>query len=299
VDNDPVVLVHARALLTSDPAGVTSYIDADARDPDTMVAAAGATLDFGEPVAIIMVDLLNFIDDEAAASVVPRLTAAVAPGSYLAIMHPASDLDPALPEAGRRWNELAAQPVWLRSREDVNRFLAGLGELWQRSGGNPFFVRELTRLLAAQGSWQQPAQIPASVAETLRRRLARLSTDCVRLLERAAVAGRDIDVNLLADSAAAGQEPAVLSLLDSAGSIPNSPGTCAYPCGREPGVPIRPPNPPAGRSAEPARHPGLGPPRQRRRLGSASRSRPRRQASRTSPRTAIMMMPENTRAVFR
>jgi O-methyltransferase involved in polyketide biosynthesis len=163
VDNDPVVLVHARALLTSDPAGVTSYIDADARDPDTMVAAAGATLDFGEPVAIIMVDLLNFIDDEAAASVVPRLTAAVAPGSYLAIMHPASDLDPALPEAGRRWNELAAQPVWLRSREDVNRFLAGLGELWQRSGGNPFFVRELTRLLAAQGSWQQPPRSrPAS-----------------------------------------------------------------------------------------------------------------------------------------
>ena len=60
--------------------------------------------------------------------------------------------------------------------------------LWQRSGGNPFFVRELTRLLAAQGSWHQPAQIPASVAETLRRRLARLSTECVRLLERAAVA---------------------------------------------------------------------------------------------------------------
>jgi len=78
--------------------------------------------------------------------------------------------------------------------------------LWQRSGGNPFFVRELTRLLVAQDSWQ--AQIPASVAETLRRRLARLSTACVRLLERAAVAGRDIDLSLLAlprdEAAAAG-----------------------------------------------------------------------------------------------
>jgi O-methyltransferase involved in polyketide biosynthesis len=126
VDNDPVVLVHARALLTSDPAGVTSYIDADARDPDTIITAAGATLDFGEPVAIMLVDVLNFIDDEAAGQVVPRLTAAVAPGSYLAIMHPASDLDPALPEAGQRWNQLAAQPVRLRSRAEVTRFLAGL-----------------------------------------------------------------------------------------------------------------------------------------------------------------------------
>ena len=74
-------------------------------------------------------------------------------------------------------------------------------QLWQRSGGNPFFVRELTGCSQAQGSWQQPTQIPASVAETLRRRLARLSTECVRLLEWAAIAGRDVEVALLAHGA--------------------------------------------------------------------------------------------------
>ncbi len=127
VDNDPVVLSHARALLTSDPAGVTSYIDADARDPDKIVMEAGATLDFREPVAIMMIDLLNFIDDdEAAGSILSRLAAAVPSGSYFAIMHPASDLDPALLEAERRWNQLAAQRVRLRSRQDMTRLLAGL-----------------------------------------------------------------------------------------------------------------------------------------------------------------------------
>ena len=89
-------------------------------------------------------------------------------------------------------------------------------QLWERSGGNPFFVRELTRLLVAQGSWREHTQIPASVAETLRRRLARLSTGCVRLLEWAAVAGRDIDLSLLARGEVAADEAAILGLLDEA-----------------------------------------------------------------------------------
>ena len=74
----------------------------------------------------MMVDLLNFIADDEAASLVTSVLTAVAPGSYLAVMHPAGDLDPALLEAGRLWNQLAAQPVRLRSRAEVTGLLAGL-----------------------------------------------------------------------------------------------------------------------------------------------------------------------------
>ena len=92
-------------------------------------------------------------------------------------------------------------------------------QLWQRSGGNPFFVRELTRLLIAQGASPEhedagPGAVPAGVAETLRRRLARLSSDCVRLLDQAAVVGRDVDVGLLSQVRADGGE--ILALLDEA-----------------------------------------------------------------------------------
>ena len=104
--------------------------------------------------------------------------------------------------------ELAEAMAELRPSSQV------ISELWQRSGGNPFFVRELTRLLVAQGSWHEQTQIPASVAETLRRRLARLSTGCVRLLEWAAVAGRDIDLCLLTQAGVADDEAAAAGLLD-------------------------------------------------------------------------------------
>ena len=84
-------------------------------------------LDFSQPVAVIMIDLLNFIeDDQVTAAAATTLAGAVGSGSYLAIMHPASDLDPALPQAEQRWNQLAAQKVRLRSREQVAGFLAGL-----------------------------------------------------------------------------------------------------------------------------------------------------------------------------
>jgi S-adenosyl methyltransferase len=86
VDNDPLVLVHARALLTSSPDGATDYIDADVRDTDRILQGAAATLDLTKPVAIIMQGILGYIhDDDQARSILKRLLDAVPSGSYLAI----------------------------------------------------------------------------------------------------------------------------------------------------------------------------------------------------------------------
>ncbi len=127
VDNDPVVLSHARALLTSSPEGSTSYIDADAREPEKIIAEAAETLDFDAPVGIVMVDILNFIDDTGeAASVISALMSAAAAGSYLVAMQPASDLDPELLAAQRWWNQVAPVPVSLRSHAETLSFFAGL-----------------------------------------------------------------------------------------------------------------------------------------------------------------------------
>ena len=95
VDNDPLVLSHARALLTSSPEGVTAYLDADLRDTDQILEQAAATLDFGRPVAIMLLAILHYIPDLAEArDIVARLVAAVPPGSFIAISHAGSDLFP-------------------------------------------------------------------------------------------------------------------------------------------------------------------------------------------------------------
>jgi SAM-dependent methyltransferase len=126
VDNDPMVLSHARALLTSADEGATNYIDADARDVPSIVSHAAKTLDFSQPVAVILIDILNFVPGDDAGEVVRALRDAVAPGSYLVIMQPASDLDPLLDVAARRWNQIAVTPVTLRSRAEVTGWADGL-----------------------------------------------------------------------------------------------------------------------------------------------------------------------------
>jgi hypothetical protein len=127
VDNDQLVLSHARALLTSSPQGATSYIDADARDPQAIISQAQATLDFSLPVAVILIDILNFIPGaDAAAGIIRTLLGALIPGSYLVVMQPASDLDPSLETAAVRWNQIAPTPVVLRGRAEVASWTDGL-----------------------------------------------------------------------------------------------------------------------------------------------------------------------------
>jgi hypothetical protein len=129
VDNDPLVLSHARALLTSDPRGVTAYLDADLRDTDSLLEQAADTLDFGQPVAIMLLAILHYIPDLAEAQqVAARLISAVPSGSYVTISHAASDISPVeMAEMIRRMNEHLAEGNHVgRPREVVAQFFEGL-----------------------------------------------------------------------------------------------------------------------------------------------------------------------------
>ncbi|MDL4819107.1 SAM-dependent methyltransferase [Actinomadura opuntiae] len=87
VDNDPIVLVHARALLTSRPEGSTDYVDSDVTDIDRIMRQAARTLDFGRPVAVSALALFHFLPDPAPADLLARLRDRLAPGSFLTISH--------------------------------------------------------------------------------------------------------------------------------------------------------------------------------------------------------------------
>jgi hypothetical protein len=129
VDNDPIVLAHARALLTSKADGVTAYLDADLRDPATILAQATQTLDLAKPVAIMLVAVLHHIpDSDDPYGIVARLREAVPAGSYLVISHPASDVQAEkVAEVARRYN---ASVVTGQTRRTVNEVAAFLGD-WE------------------------------------------------------------------------------------------------------------------------------------------------------------------------
>ena len=129
VDNDPVVLVHARALLTSTPEGATAYLDADLRDTSAILQAAAQTLDFGQPIALMLLIILHLIPDEDDPyGIVAELVRALPAGSYLVLAHPASDIRAAsMAEMTRRVNERMSGPkATMRDRAAITRFFDGL-----------------------------------------------------------------------------------------------------------------------------------------------------------------------------
>jgi hypothetical protein len=127
VDNDPIVLAHAKSLLAGSPEGATQYIDGDLRDASVILRAAAGTLDLTRPIALMLVGILHLIQDsEEPHRIVAGLMDTLPPGSYLAISHPASDIQPSQAEAQRRYNERVSTPQTLRTRDEVARFFDGL-----------------------------------------------------------------------------------------------------------------------------------------------------------------------------
>jgi len=127
-DNDPMVLSHARALLTGSAPGSCAYVHADLRDPGTVLTAAAQTLDLTEPVAVLLVSVLHLIpDSDDPYAIVSRLMQATAPGSHLVIVHPSSDIRPeASAQMAAKLNQMAAQQRTYRSHDEVSRFFGGL-----------------------------------------------------------------------------------------------------------------------------------------------------------------------------
>jgi S-adenosyl methyltransferase len=128
VDYDPIVLAHARALLTSSEAGATEYIDADLRDTGTILDQAGQLLDFSQPVAVTLISVLHAIpDSDDPYAIVATLLEALPSGSYLAITHAGSDLlDPGKLESLQdAWRGRMQQQITWRDREQVLRLFEG------------------------------------------------------------------------------------------------------------------------------------------------------------------------------
>jgi hypothetical protein len=131
VDNDPLVLAHARALLTSSAAGGVDYIDADLNNPAALLRIARDKLDFSRPVAIMLMGILAHIgnpaedDDRAAQAIMAELKAALPSGGFLAI-YDSSDTDPDLSDALAKYNESGAEPYRLRSPQRIARYFDGL-----------------------------------------------------------------------------------------------------------------------------------------------------------------------------
>jgi hypothetical protein len=127
VDNDPMVLSHARALLYSTPQGATAYVDANVLDTDRILAAAAETLDFSRPTALILSNILGHVADyDRARSIVTSLMDALPSGSYLSVNDGSLGVDPVFEQAQSAYNESGAVPYILRSVDEITAYFDGL-----------------------------------------------------------------------------------------------------------------------------------------------------------------------------
>jgi trans-aconitate methyltransferase len=160
VDNDPLVLTHARALLTSTTRqGGCGYVDADLREPENMLAQAAHTLDFTQPTAILLIAVLHFLPDgDGPAEIVARLASALAPGSYLAISHLTGDFAPEqVAAATQAYNAQVPVAIIARTHAQVTALFGGLPPI-------PPGVVPITQWRPPIGQLPQPADLHAGLA---------------------------------------------------------------------------------------------------------------------------------------
>ncbi|MDW5330146.1 SAM-dependent methyltransferase [Plantactinospora sp. KLBMP9567] len=128
IDNDPLVMAHARALLTSAPGGSCDYVEADLRQPDTILASARQTLDFSQPIGLMLLGVVNHLmDDDVAYGSVAQLVQAMPTGSYLVLTHSTAEIhgEPML-RVMRETTERGGTPIRARTKTELERFFDGL-----------------------------------------------------------------------------------------------------------------------------------------------------------------------------
>ena len=160
-DNDPLVLAHARALLTSTPTGACDYLDADLHDPAAILAGAARTLDFTRPTAILLLAVLHFLPDaDNPAGILTTLAAGLAPGSFVAVSHLTSDFAPAAVTSGvAAYNEAVPGGITARSHAQVSALLGDLSLV-------PPGVVPVSEWRPDPGLIRQPADLYAVLATT-------------------------------------------------------------------------------------------------------------------------------------
>jgi hypothetical protein len=137
VDSDPMVVAHARAL---DTGPATAVVQADLRDARSVLEHPETTrlIDFSQPVAVLCLGTAHFIGGPDAGAAVARFTAALAPGSYLALSHATTDqIPPRMVDAALEMYKRAAHPLYPRARADIERFFTGLELVPAQPGGDP------------------------------------------------------------------------------------------------------------------------------------------------------------------